>query len=48
MPTLPNLTGKQLLSALSSLGFQVIRTRGSHSIETAFQPILDTSAFAYP
>jgi len=31
MPTLPNLTGKQLLSALSSLGFQVIRTRGSHT-----------------
>jgi predicted RNA binding protein YcfA (HicA-like mRNA interferase family) len=30
MPKLPNLTGKQLLSALSSLGFQVIRTRGSH------------------
>jgi len=32
MRKLPNLTGKQLLSALSSLGFQVIRTRGSHHL----------------
>jgi predicted RNA binding protein YcfA (HicA-like mRNA interferase family) len=30
MTKLPILTGKQLVAALSSLGFQVIRTRGSH------------------
>ena len=30
MLKLPNLTGKQLVSALSSLGFQVVRSRGSH------------------
>ena len=30
MPTLPSISGKQLVSALESLGFQVIRTRGSH------------------
>ena len=30
MPKLPSLTGKQLVSALDSLGFQTVRTRGSH------------------
>ena len=30
MPKLPSLTGKQLIRALISLGFQVARTRGSH------------------
>jgi predicted RNA binding protein YcfA (HicA-like mRNA interferase family) len=30
MTKLPSLTGKQLVAALSSLGFQVVRTRGSH------------------
>jgi len=30
MPKLPSLTGKQLIRALNSLGFQVVRTRGSH------------------
>lgn len=27
---LPRITGKQLLTALSTLGFEVVRTRGSH------------------
>jgi predicted RNA binding protein YcfA (HicA-like mRNA interferase family) len=31
MPKLPSLTGKQLIAALSSLGFQLVRTRGSHN-----------------
>jgi predicted RNA binding protein YcfA (HicA-like mRNA interferase family) len=31
MAKLPSITGKQLVAALSSLGFQVIRTRGSHN-----------------
>ena len=31
MPKLPSVTGKQLISALTTLGFQVVRTRGSHS-----------------
>ena len=30
MVKLPSLTGKQLIKALSTLGFEVIRTRGSH------------------
>lgn len=30
MAKLPSVTGKQLVAALSSLGFVVIRTRGSH------------------
>jgi len=30
MGKLPSLTGKQLVTALSALGFQVVRTRGSH------------------
>ncbi len=30
MPTLRSLTGKQLVAALRSLGFEEIRTRGSH------------------
>ena len=31
MPKLPRLTGKQLVAALGSLGFQLVRTRGSHN-----------------
>ncbi|MGH9316014.1 MAG: type II toxin-antitoxin system HicA family toxin [Thermoanaerobaculia bacterium] len=31
MPKLPKVTGKQLVAALSSLGFQLVRTRGSHA-----------------
>ena len=31
MSKLPSLTGKQLVAALGSLGFQVVRTRGSHN-----------------
>lgn len=31
MPKLPSLTGKQLIAALSKLGFEVVRTRGSHN-----------------
>ena len=34
MTKLPILTGKQLVAALSSLGFQVIRTRGNNSSAT--------------
>ena len=30
MSQLPSLTGKQLLAALGRLGFEVMRTRGSH------------------
>lgn len=30
MAKLPTVTGKQLIPALSSLGFHVVRTRGSH------------------
>ena len=30
MSRLPNLTGKQLLAVLARLGFEVVRTRGSH------------------
>jgi predicted RNA binding protein YcfA (HicA-like mRNA interferase family) len=30
MAKLPSVTGKQLIAALSSLGFQVVRKRGSH------------------
>lgn len=30
MVKLPSLTGKQLIRALSSFGFQEVRTRGSH------------------
>ena len=30
MSRLPSLTGKQLLAALGRLGFEVVRTRGSH------------------
>ena len=30
MPKLPSLTGKQLIAALGTFGFEVIRTRGSH------------------
>ena len=30
MTRLPNVTGKQLVAALSVLGFEVIRRRGSH------------------
>jgi predicted RNA binding protein YcfA (HicA-like mRNA interferase family) len=30
MTRLPSLTGKQLMGALGRLGFEVIRTRGSH------------------
>jgi len=30
MSRLPSLTGKQLLAALGRLGFEVMRTRGSH------------------
>jgi predicted RNA binding protein YcfA (HicA-like mRNA interferase family) len=29
-PKLPRLTGKELVSALARLGFQVVRVRGSH------------------
>jgi predicted RNA binding protein YcfA (HicA-like mRNA interferase family) len=29
-PKLPRVTGKELLTALGKLGFQVIRVRGSH------------------
>jgi predicted RNA binding protein YcfA (HicA-like mRNA interferase family) len=28
--TLPSVTGKQLIAALGRIGFEVIRTRGSH------------------
>ena len=31
MPKLPSLTGKQLIAALDSLGFKLVRTRGSHN-----------------
>lgn len=31
MPKLPTLTGKQLIAALTSFGFEVVRTRGSHN-----------------
>ncbi|MGH9367725.1 MAG: type II toxin-antitoxin system HicA family toxin [Thermoanaerobaculia bacterium] len=31
MPKLPKVTGKQLVAALSSLGFQLVRTHGSHA-----------------
>jgi predicted RNA binding protein YcfA (HicA-like mRNA interferase family) len=31
MAKLPSLTGKQLIAALSAVGFQVIRIRGSHN-----------------
>ena len=30
MSRLPSVTGKQLLAALGRLGFEVVRTRGSH------------------
>ncbi len=30
MSRLPSVTGKQLLAALACLGFEVVRTRGSH------------------
>ncbi len=30
MARLPRLTGKELIALLQSIGFQVIRTRGSH------------------
>lgn len=32
MPKLPVLSGKELIKILSKLGFQHIRTRGSHAI----------------
>jgi predicted RNA binding protein YcfA (HicA-like mRNA interferase family) len=32
MPKLPSLTGKQLIAALSTFGFEVVRTRGSHNV----------------
>lgn len=32
MPKLPILSGKKLIKALSKLGFQHIRTTGSHAI----------------
>ncbi len=31
MAKLPSLTGKQLVAALQFLGFELIRTRGSHN-----------------
>lgn len=30
MTTLPSVTGKQLVAALGRIGFEVVRTRGSH------------------
>jgi predicted RNA binding protein YcfA (HicA-like mRNA interferase family) len=30
MARLPRLTGKELIALLQSIGFQVVRTRGSH------------------
>lgn len=32
MPKLPVLSGKELIKLLSKIGFQHIRTRGSHAI----------------
>jgi len=32
MPKLPILSGKELIKILSKIGFQHIRTRGSHAI----------------
>lgn len=32
MPKLPVLSGKELIKILSKIGFQHIRTRGSHAI----------------
>ena len=32
MTKLPALTGKRLIAALSSAGFEVVRVRGSHQI----------------
>lgn len=32
MPKLPVLSGKELIKPLSKIGFQHIRTRGSHAI----------------
>jgi predicted RNA binding protein YcfA (HicA-like mRNA interferase family) len=32
MAKLPTLTGKQLITALKALGFEPIRTRGSHTL----------------
>ena len=32
MPKLPPLSGKEVIKALSKLGYQHIRTRGSHAI----------------
>jgi predicted RNA binding protein YcfA (HicA-like mRNA interferase family) len=31
MAKLPSLTGKQLVAALQVLGFEIVRTRGSHN-----------------
>lgn len=30
MTSLPSVTGKQLIAALGRIGFEIVRTRGSH------------------
>jgi predicted RNA binding protein YcfA (HicA-like mRNA interferase family) len=32
MPRLPNLTGKEIITILGKLGFEIVRTKGSHHI----------------
>jgi len=32
MPRLPSLTGKEVVSVLERMGFEVLRTKGSHYI----------------
>ena len=32
MPKLPRLSGKEVIKALSKIGFEHVRTRGSHAI----------------
>lgn len=32
MPRLPSLTGKEVVSVLERIGFEVLRTKGSHHI----------------
>jgi len=32
MPRLPSLTGKEVVSVLKRMGFEVLRTKGSHHI----------------
>jgi len=36
MPKLPVLSGKDLIKALSKIGFKHVRTRGSHAILSKF------------